>query len=229
MKRRRRTKWFKWGSGQRLKKRAVWVPRQRRTANAKASRALMLIRKFKKQEERKITQNNAETMQIPIGGNWILESMGPLLAQGAAETQRIGKKITVESVFVTGLIKLSALEAVGVSVRVVIGYDKKPSGADPTTTNIFTTDNQLLSTYSTTSASKGRYQILFDKIFSFTSTSTQRYFKFFMKKPIPVHYDTNGGTVADLQKNNFFICAMAEANVAVINVDYSEKFVYTDA
>lgn len=203
--------------------------RRRQTTNAKATRALQLLRKFKKEEEVKYCQSFGDTAQIPIGGNWIVNGFGPYTSQGTSITTRIGNKISIKDIVCRGLIKLTALEAVGTTVRVVFVYDRKPAGADTTSANVFTTDNQVNSGYNIIGANKGRFQIFFDKTFSFTSTSTQRAFKFFSKRNFPIVYNGNAGTVADLQKGNLLMMACAEANAAAINVDFGWRIRFTDA
>lgn len=204
--------------------------RQRRTAHAKATRALTLIRKFKKEEERKILQAQQETMQIPIGGNWILEGFGPYCQVGNTRLTRIGNKITVESLAMRWQIKLTALEAIAGQVRLIIGIDRRPEGAVPATANIMALDNQINSLYSISEQYKGQFQILVDKMYNFDSAQGMKNGKFYMDKPIKVGYDDgNAGTVADLQRNNFFIMAMGDPATAAIDVDYSYKFKFTDA
>ena len=206
-------------------------PRRARvaSANAKASRALMLIKKFKKNLEVKIDANAAETMQIPIAGNWILEGFGPYMVTGTTEVHRIGRQITVKNLAMRYLIKLTAVEATGTAVRICILYDRKPSGANATTANIFKTDNQLLSHYNPDQEYRGRFQILMDKTITFGDNQLMRAGKAFFKGPMVVKYNaTNAGDVTDMEYGNFIICAMAEGNAAAINVDYGFIFRFTD-
>lgn len=199
------------------------------TANAKATRALQLIRKFKRDEEVKYLQSMADTAQIPIGGNWIVNGFGPYCSQGTTVTTRIGNKVSIKDLTVRGLIKLTALEATGTSVRVIFVYDRKPAGADAASSDVFTTDNQLNSGYNILGASKGRFQIFFDRTYSFSSVATQRSFKMYTQKTFPIVYNGNAGTVADLQRGNLLMMAMAEGNAAAINVDFGWRIRFTDA
>lgn len=201
----------------------------RPTANQKASTALRMIRKIKDQQEKKTNESFAATMQIPIGGNWIVNGFGPYMAQGDTSITREGNKITVQSLVIRFLIKLTALEAVGTAVRICVVKDIRPGGADATTANMFTTDNQINSGYVISGTNKGRFQFLMDKTYPFDSAQAQRAGKFFLKKDIEVDLSLgNAGTVADCAKNNFLILAMAEGNAAAINVDYGFRFRFVD-
>ena len=124
-------------------------------------------------------------------------------------------------------IKLSALEALGTSVRLMLVYDRKPNGANATITDMLFQD-EMRAPYNTVGQSKGRFQFLGDRIVSFDSEQAHWNDKFYMKKNLPVIYNGNAETVADVMKGNFLIVARADGNAAVINVDYSFMFKYTD-
>lgn len=200
-----------------------------RGAGAKATRALMLINKFKKQEERKIIVDDQNTMQIPIGGNWIQQGFGPYCVQGNAVGQRLGNKTTVESLAMRWNIQLTALEELGTLVRLVILYDRRPAGADLANANVFQHGNEINSSYTADEEFKGRFQILMDKTISFDSVEGQLSGKGFFKKALKITYNANNGTVVDIQKGNFLIYAMAQGNAAAIDVNYGFKFTFTDA
>lgn len=224
--RRRSHKRRRWGG-------RLWGgPRQniyRRGANAKATRALMLIRRFKREEEKKQIQLYDATMQIPIAGNWIVEGFGPYCAQGQSHEHRIGNKTTVVSLSMRWLIKLTAIEAVGTSIRLVIVFDRRPNGANTDSATVFETDNQINSGYQIYGVAKGRFQIVMDKTLSFSAVSTQRAGKLYIQPNFKHDYSLdNAGTVADLSKGNWLIMAMAEGNAAAINVDYGFRFRFTD-
>lgn len=207
-----------------------WFQGRAMQANIQANRALMLIRKFKKEEEVKINGDTDATMQIPIGGNWIVEGFGPYLALGNTYATRIGRKVTVQSLAIRYIVKLTAVEATGCSVRLAVLYDRNPDGANATSADVFNTDNQLNSHYNTRQEYRGRFQILLDKTISFGTNALQRSGKSFFKGPMAVKFnENNNGNVTDLSKGNFLFMAMAEGNAAAINVDYGFIFRFTDA
>lgn len=205
------------------------VGRRRTTASAKASRALRLIRKFKRDEEVKSASDGTKTFQINIGGNWNGEGIGPYLVTGTTSATRIGKKITVKSVALRILIKLSALEAIGTAVRLVVLLDRRPAGQDVVTGTLFANNNQVNSMYKRDRENRGRFQFIHDKTYTFGSTNTTKAIKIFYNKEYDVLYELNNGNVGDVQKNNLLIFAMAETAVAAINIDYGYRFRWTDA
>lgn len=203
--------------------------RRRMGANAKASRALTLIRKFKKEEERKYAQEMSQVTTIPIGGNWTIQGMGPYTQIGNTVTTRIGNKITVESLAIRFFIQPEALEALGTSVRLIFGIDRRPNGQDPTAGSVMETTNEILSGYERSEEFRGRFQIIYDEYVDFDSTTGVRTGKLFFKKPIKVLYTGTNGNVLDMQKNHFFVMAGSKNNAAAINVRFSFRFIFTDA
>lgn len=219
-----------WGIGPRRRNRAYMIQNKGRKDYALllAKRALYKQRKMDKQRERKYLSVNTGSIQIPIAGNWILSCFGPFCQQGTTNITRIGNDTTVQSLAMRILIKLSAIEALGTTVRLVIFIDRKPAGAVPTSTMVMATDNQLNSGYNLTKGYVGRFRIIFDQTFSFGVDETMKAIKFYYQQPTHIEYTGDAGTIADLRKNSFSIMAMAEDNAAAINVDYGYSFRFTD-
>lgn len=196
--------------------------------HAMASRALSLIRKFNKREEVKLVEGFAATIQIPIAGNWIVDGFGPYTQQGTTLSTRIGNKITVISLAMRWLIKVGNELA---PIRLVICYDRRPLGADATSSDLFVTDNQINSGYFKYGTNKGRFQVLLDKTYStsqLVTASSRIADKMYWKGALNVDYSGNAGTVADLDKGNFLIMAMSEGNGVAIDIDYGYSFRFTD-
>lgn len=201
----------------------------RKTAYSQATTAMKMIRKLKKQQEIKIASSTTGEIIIPIGGAWIVEGFGPYTTRGSDVADRIGRAITVQSLAMRCLVRLSALEAIGTSIRLCVFYDRRPAGADATAANVMADAAELMSYYNPTNTVRGRFQILYDKTFAIHPQNTQKPVKMFFKGPMKVEYNANNnGDVTDLSKGNFIIMAKAEANVAVIDVDYSFIFRFTD-
>ena len=206
----------------------AWAGR-RRGANAKASQALRMIRKMKSQQEVKILNSNTETMQIPDTGQWILEMFGPFCVQGDNINERIGRNITVKNLAIKLVIKLTAAETTGTTVRLIIGYDRRCAGAVSTPAMFMATDDEINSCYNYDNQYKGRFQILADKRVKFGSNQMHQPYQFFFKGPMQIEYNlVDGGTIADVERGAFFVAAMAESNDTAINVRYSYIFRFTD-
>lgn len=229
-KRRMLNNYWRGSRGGPLRRMATYnFPPRRPTANAKASYALRAIRKLKKEQEKKIISSSAGTMQIPIGGNWIINGFGPYVTQGNDYDDRIGRKITIVNLSMRFNIRLSAIEALGTNVRLIICYDRKPAGADATAANIMATANNILDPYNWGQDYRGRFQILYDKTIPFTISQGQKAGKAFFKGPMNIKYNEgNAGNVTDLVKGNFLILAGAKGNAAAIDVDYAFTYRYTD-
>ncbi len=204
--------------------RTMW---RRPTASRKANTALRMIRRMQNEQETKV-DHGVGAQQIPIGGAWIDGGFGPYMVQGDTNLLRDGNKIMVESLTLKLTIGLSALEAIGTSVRVILVMDRRPNGANATTTQMMLVDNDINSPYAFDPAIRGRFQFIFDKTFTFGAQQTQKNIKMFIKGPFKIEYTGNAGTVADIQKNNFLLCGMANQAVAVINMNYNFIFRWKD-
>lgn len=201
-------------------------PRRRYGASAKASRALMLIRKLRNEEEKKYIYDADDGIEIPIGGNWIDGTFGPFCIQGDARNERIGNKITVQSIAIRWMITLQGVESC--PVRLIFVIDRRPAGANTTSDMLMYTDNQIKASYTQDELYKGRFNVIYDKTHMFNTTQIYKYGKIFYDKPFKVLYNGNAETVADLRSNSVSCFAMSHQNAAAITVGFSYKFSFTD-
>ncbi len=191
-------------------------------------KALREVRRLQRAIEVKYLRDVGVTAQIPIAGAAIVDGFGPYMAQGDGASTREGNEITVKSIAMKFNVKLTALEADGTTVRLMIVYDRDPEGADAVVTDMLFADN-LLSSYKNVGSNKGRFQFLADRIITFDSVQGEWNDKFWLKKDLNIEYGLgNAGTVADLAKGNFLVVGMSKGNAAAINIDFSFKFMYTD-
>lgn len=200
---------------------------RRPTANAKASRALTLIRKFKKEEERKyidVTVNES----IAAGGG-ATETLLNAISQGNTSTTRIGNKITMESIAWKLRFMATGAET-GWLIRVMLVYDRKPAGALATWETVCTA-NAVLSLYTVTGNARGRFQVLYDKIFNMRDVARVQYLKGFINlKGKKGDYSLgNAGTIADLAKGSLILMANTMNTAAITDLDGSTRITFTDA
>jgi len=188
-----------------------------------------MIKQWIKQREVKVL-SNLNDVTVNAAGDWICETFGPLCTKGNGYNERIGQKTTVQSIAFRFIIKLSAAEATGTSVRVILGCNHQVNHTDTTPTMLLEHPaNEINSGYVTSPRYRGRIHVFKDKVYEFGSTTMQRYGKHYVKGPIKVEYNGNDfGTVADLEKNSFFIMAMAESNDAAILIRYGYTIRFTD-
>jgi hypothetical protein len=178
--------------------------------------------------EQKYLHAEGLQVQIPIGGAGQIEAFGPFCAVGDTRITRTGEKMTLTSLSMRFQIDLTAIEAVGCSVRLIIGYDRRPQGASPAVTNIIASDS-IVAGYQTTQNSTGRFQIIGDKTITFDASQTQYADKIFFNKKYRTLYRLgNAGTVADINEGTYFILALAANNASAINVNYGFQFRLND-
>lgn len=190
-------------------------------------RALRMVRQMQRNIEMKWVGASTLSDVIPIAGAGQMAGIGPYLQQGTTSTTRLGDKITVKSLALRINIALGALEATGCSVRIIIGYDRKPNGALPAITDILEADD-LQAAYNTVGPNRGRFQFLTDRTIDFDSAQARWSDKFFLKKDLQVIYNGNAGTVADLDKGSIFIASLADGNAAAITVHWGYMIKFTD-
>jgi hypothetical protein len=188
------------------------------------------IAQMMKGKEKKYDQAVDTTMVIPVGGNWIVNGFGPYMIKGTGQSNRFAQQIQIKSLFMRFVIKLSAVEALGTTVRLVVFYDRDPNGGDADSGDLMLSDNQINSPYSIDKEIVGRFKILLDKNITFDTTKTQAHGKLYSKGPLIVNYNNlNAGDVTDVERGNFLIMAMALDNAATIGVKYSWRFTFTDS
>lgn len=90
------------------------------------------------------------------------------IAQGAAQTQRIGRKILLKSIQVRGVVTADSTTLTTKGTWFIV-YDKRPTGSLPAITDILVTAN---SRSMTNSVNVGRFQIICRKDYSIVGNNT---------------------------------------------------------
>lgn len=189
--------------------------------------ALRKVMQMQRNTEKKDLSSSAATMQIPIGGAAIIEGFGPYMTTGTVNGSRIGNKVTIVSLCLRVNVKLTVIEALGCTVRLILVYDRHPRGANAGATDMLTSDDTL-SGYNIDMDNRGRFQFLFDRTIQFGTDQGDWNDMWFKKMNKQVIYDGNAGDVTDVEKGNFLFMALGRNNAAAINVDYGYVFRYTD-
>ncbi len=201
--------------------------RKSRSAVSTARIALREVRKMRRDQEVKFLTAVTGVTQIPIGGAALVDGFGPYLAQGTSVTTRLGDKISIQSLSMRFNIKLAALEADGVSVRLLVVYDRLPSGADAGVTDMLTADS-ILAPYQILEPFRGRFQFLADRTIEFSANEGEFNDTLFIKRTFNVKYNGNAANVTDCEKGNFLVVGLSRGNAAAIDIDYSYRFRFTD-
>jgi len=172
---------------------------------------------------------------VAAAGTIMSDSLNAM-AQGAAETQRIGNRIKLTSVHLRGKVILppSALTAVEDTVRILILLDRQANGAAPAVTDVLTTaDYRAFNNMN----NKGRFQTLVDETIDLCYqtgvNATPAYAavskSFMMNKKglgISLMYSTSTPGIADVRTNNIVVLAISSGGVATL--EYIARIRYDD-
>lgn len=153
---------------------------------------------------------------------------------GTDYTNRIGRKITLKSVYIRGYVRTeisgapAAKTVASQQARFMLVYDDQPNGALPAVTDI-------LNTIDTASQlnlnNRDRFRVLKDKCWSFdpylqsASASAQIFnVRIYKKLNVDVTFNaTNGGTIADIQ-TGALLTVFVGSNIAGTNEDANAYF-----
>lgn len=152
------------------------------------------------------------------------------IAQGAAQTQRIGRKIQLKSIQVRG-VAASSTATVQCSGAWMIVYDKRPTGSLPAITDILVS---ISSNSMTNSVNVGRFQIVARKNYSFignTATAGQQTDKShyvvdkFIKINKPVVFKAAGtGAIGDIEQGALYIVSVGNVAAGTADADAILQF-----
>jgi len=153
---------------------------------------------------------------------------------GTDYTNRIGRKITVKSIFIRGYVRTevsASLGAVNVSsqmVRVIVLLDEQPNGGLPAVTDVLQTSDPAAQLNLN---NRDRFRVLKDKTWTFdpylagSTASRQIYpFKWYLKCNIDTLFNAvNGGTIADITSGSILTLVVG-SNGAGVNTDANAYF-----
>lgn len=183
--------------------------------------------------ERKVADIDTATYQVNTTGTFTLLAV-PVL--GSDFTQRIGRKITLRTVYIKGRVVTEAstagpaLIAASQHCRMIVFVDMQPNGAAPAVTDLLvsaTPASQL------NLNNRDRFKIIRDKEFvldpyivSFTATTAYasapnqvKFCKVFKKINVETIFNaTNGGTIADITSGALYMFWIG-SNAAGTNTD----------
>ena len=198
-------------------------------AFAKATKALREVRKLRREQETKHIIWSEQTITIPAAGAGTFGAVMNAMATGDSSSTRTGEKVTMTKLAMRFNVKAGA-EADGCSARIIVLYDRRPAGAVPAVTDILESDH-LVSLYTTDRASQGRFQVLADRTFAMQALTagSERNLKLFVRKTMPVLYEGNAGTIADIQRGSLYTLGVGFGNAQAIVIKYSWNMSFTDS
>ncbi len=198
-------------------------------AYGKATRALSLIRKFKKQEERKVKENILNEL-VAIAGNAAQSAIQNALVLGNTNTTRIGNKVSFESMAWKGAIRPTGANATGFIARIMFVFDRRPEGIAPTWAMICQSVN-CLDLYTISGNNKGRFSILSDEMYNFSESVNAQAFKGFvdLNGKAGDYSLGNGGNVGDISRGAIYFFVNCTGNASTVQFDGFCRIRYTDA
>lgn len=220
---------------------------KRISANQKASRALILIRKLKQEiEVKEITSNTACTTAADDTWSDIPLVFGvPQTADQQTAITRIGKKIMIKSIAFHITATLSSTETAVDGIRIVIFIDRRPKATQVTESEPFSLTTWQAFYETQKMENKGRFQFIFDKLIYFkagvklSETAAGTYnnnarlktkqIRFFYNKPFEQLYTGTGGLITNLQKNAVYLCACTSNATTTNTVTAYYKVKFTDS
>ncbi len=203
--------------------------RQRRY-QSQGTRALILINKFKREEEKKIVQGTIAN-QVAAAGNAGTVLLLNGIDQGQTVGTRIGNKATMTSLAIRINMKAVGVET-GFSTRIMIVYDNRPNGVAMTWSgaNGLCSDGDMNSLYDSNTVKQGRFKVMYDKTFNFRGTETCQSTKMYWKGTMSSNYSlAQAGDITDISKRSIYILTNATRNVGIVHFNGKWKLRFTDA
>jgi len=159
------------------------------------------------------------------------------VAQGTGQSQRVGRSIMVTAVQCRGHLELPTAanpDEGSDRVRVMLVLDKQANGAAAAITDVL----QSATTYSFNNLSNvNRFRVLYDKILTLNSggsaggglqtSSVQHQFTIYQRCRVPIQYNGPGGTLPDIQSNNFLMIFLSDSGLT--GVQSVTRIRYIDA
>lgn len=205
--------------------------------------ALKEVRKLKKTIEVKdLIDHHVITLDATHSeGQWCTPQPLIKVTRGTTPTTRVGSKITIQSISMRGIVKMTSLTSPDVSqgnhFRMMIFMDRRPDLVAITNMSkvlqIIDTTNKYWDLLNTEPANKGRFQILADSKFRMPENITVHPFEYYKKKIINVELK-DGPTYDDVAKNQLYLAFASERydNTDASTNAYVEmacRFKFTDA
>lgn len=140
-----------------------------------------------------------------------------LIAQGATESQRIGRKAIIKSIYLKGVVEVpdSATDLKATTVVLYIVWDKQCNGASPTFTDVFTGAQWASAFINLENSARfkvlGKIVVNLDKYTAFQTAGTAAgrsvYVEKYIKCNIPMSFSGATGVVTEIADNN--ICLLS--------------------
>lgn len=160
------------------------------------------------------------------GATFLLNNITP----GSLATNRIGRKITMKSLYIRATVQLAATSTRGDSVRMIVFYDKQANAATPVVADVLADD----SFYSPNNLSnRDRFVVLCDRVFDPIATSGDLTASMEVYKKINLETMFNAdvaGGVGDITSGSVYIMFAQQGTILTANptAAWYARIRYTD-
>lgn len=183
--------------------------------------------------ELKFLDSSWNSSGVSNSGTIVLSTVHPAVS-GTGESQRIGRKIVIRSVFVRWVVEIgngTTPSATDDGLRVIIYQDMQANGAAATVTDILATANYLSFN---NLANKNRFKIMMDKftdVHSAAATSSTfgemaKTRSHYMKCNVPIEFSSTTGSITEIRSNNIGVLLISDKAISNcsgrIRVRYSD-------
>lgn len=173
--------------------------------------------------ENKFFETSVTSTNVNANGSIFSDSLN-LIPEGTTESQRLGRKCTINSIHIKGELEhpeLTSLAQADNKVRLILYLDKQCNGAAATVTNILETAD--VNSFRNL-AEVGRFQILYDKTIAINANVTSAYngttivegtgavikhVGINKKVNIPLEFSASTGAITELRSNNIGLLAIS--------------------
>lgn len=192
--------------------------------------------RFGAPRERKFFEDNKAATLVTSGAPQIFRNSINLVAQGATESERVGRRMIVTRVMIRFIAKIPAATVAGdVSdvLRVMVYVDRQANGATATYGDILNSASVL--SYNNL-VNSGRFHTLMDKTFPMVCASGvsfggfsgeyQKVWTFSKKVRIPIEFSGATGAMGEVKSNN--IGVLVASNEGLCFVEFKSRIRFAD-
>lgn len=160
-----------------------------------------------------------------------------LIPSGATEATRIGRKCTVKSIAMHGIMVQvpGAATAIADQVTMFLIWDKQCNGAAASASDVFTTNNPVTANHNLANSERfvvlKKWQVLFQPGAGVQAAYNQtiRQWSVYKKCNIPLEFSSTTGAITEIKSNNLFLyCGTAGGTDDTINVTGTCRLRFSD-
>lgn len=180
--------------------------------------------------------DSTDSITVPTSGD--VNTSLNLIPQGVTESTRIGRKCTLKSIMLRGMVRLpntSDPTKTADQVRVIVYQDKQANGATAAVTDIL--ESAHINSFRNL-ANSGRFRVLMEREVTvncqagaYDGTNDQfgqveKDFKAMIKCNVPLEFDSTTGAITEIRSNNVGVLAVSQNGAALLS--YYARVRYAD-